>query len=46
MGEYVFDKCSDELVISCEFSSKPDGWDELWNANENGDKHTVVWESK
>ena len=38
MGKAVFSDCG-SLMIYCEVSSKPDGWDDNWNP----DNRPVVW---
>ena len=40
MGSNVFQNCN-ELLIYCEVSSKPDGWDDNWNSSDK----PVYWNS-
>ncbi len=39
----IFYGCSSNLVIYCEASSKPDGWDIYWNYRTDSAIHTTYW---
>ena len=42
MGSNVFQNCN-ELLIYCEASSKPDGWDDNWDSVYGTTPCDVVW---
>ena len=42
MGKVVFSGCTN-LVINCEISEKPDGWNSNWHSQNSNDNITVNW---
>ena len=43
IGSGTFSGCSDDFIIYCEATSKPDGWDDGWAYKDYQVEYTVVW---